>query len=444
MSISSWLMDRRDAALMTIMPIFWQDSKEWRFEDGALVHRTGGFFSVRGYHLSNSHHIWNGLDFPMIDQPEIGLLGFLVAYDAKGPCWLLQAKAEPGSVDFVQIGPSVQATESNYLQRHGGKPTPYLDLLLGASSDELSVSVEQSEQGARFYNKYNRNAVRILNDFVEPAGDNWHWFSAGDLRLALGDSFTLNTDSRSVIATAPWRLLCEDAEPFSADRYSFSIAGLSPADATFFRSALRASYTCDADISTPVKALQTQSESTDALMQTRSLYDLTDWRITAASIEPITTRFGFEVRNFTVHAPFREVVQWTQPLIVSREVAKAILLVRYNLGIIEFFFRFSEEPGFVNRVQYGPSRQSEGADSLEINLLAELKRTRLILELTQSDEGGRFLSSVVRYEIRLIDCHDLPVAGQWLNMAQIEQLCRHRGALTNEARTLISILLAFA
>ena len=40
--------------------------------------------------------------------------------------YLLQAKAEPGNINKIQISPTVQATKSNYTRVHGGKEIPYL------------------------------------------------------------------------------------------------------------------------------------------------------------------------------------------------------------------------------------------------------------------------------------------------------------------------------
>ena len=43
--------------------------------------------------------------------------------------YLLQSKIEPGNINGVQLSPTVQATKSNYLRKHGGKNT-VLDYLL--------------------------------------------------------------------------------------------------------------------------------------------------------------------------------------------------------------------------------------------------------------------------------------------------------------------------
>ena len=78
----------------------------------------------------------------------------------------MQAKAEPGNINTYQLSPTVQATRSNYLQLHGGKRTLYLEFFIDHSKTEVLIDQLQSEQGARFYRKRNRNIIiRIPDDY---------------------------------------------------------------------------------------------------------------------------------------------------------------------------------------------------------------------------------------------------------------------------------------
>ena len=51
----------------------------WRFNDefGDLVHKSGKFFSIRGIEFRTSGDIEQSWQQPIIDQPEIGVLGFI-------------------------------------------------------------------------------------------------------------------------------------------------------------------------------------------------------------------------------------------------------------------------------------------------------------------------------------------------------------------------------
>lgn len=73
------------------------------------------------------------------------------------------------------------------------------------------------------------------------------------------------------------------------------------------------------------------------------------------------------------------------------------------------------------------------------------------MRVLQSDEGGRFLNSVADY--RVIELPQLthvsgrdPIDpdGVWLSLSEIEALARLPATFTNEARSLVSLLLTQA
>src|SRR5262249_20588218 len=69
-----------------------------------LIHDTGGFFSVRGIRVNLDHNqTW---DQPIIDQPEVGILGILTQARGGTRHYLMQAKVEPGNVNGPQISPT--------------------------------------------------------------------------------------------------------------------------------------------------------------------------------------------------------------------------------------------------------------------------------------------------------------------------------------------------
>lgn len=113
----------------------------------------------------------------------------------------MQAKAEPGNINTFQLSPTVQATESNYERRHGGKKTPYIDYFLGQKKAQVLIDQLQSEQGARFFTKRNRNIVVRLkdNDEIELT-PNHRWLTLGQIHALLQQDNIVNMDTRSVIS----------------------------------------------------------------------------------------------------------------------------------------------------------------------------------------------------------------------------------------------------
>ena len=431
--IENWLNQRLADAGVEVAPVRWNENREWAFNAGRLSHVTGGFFSVRGTRIAGPSRqgetLWHS---PMIDQPEVGLLAFLVHQSETGPCWLLQAKAEPGATGIVQVGPSVQATRSNYLRLHGGSATAYLDLVQDRSA--LWVTrIRQSEQGNRFLSKYNLNAVRLVEFPVDPVGPDWTWAPASALREALAQDFAVNTDARSVIASTDWSLLSECGGVF-VPRHDGQ-DGL--------RHAFARSYAAKRSVAHILGALARRRRASRFHLEFCPLDTLPGWEQGADRIVPADDAGGFEVRSVSVSARCRERPAWQQPLLKSRDAQTACLYLAEIRGQVRVFLAEADEPGFGHRTQLGPSWQSDRLNPFWCEDMAG--RSRLVRTVAQSDEGGRFMDSVMHYQLCWLD--DLPdemPGGHWVNLAQLQTLCATSGIITNEGRSAVSVLLSFA
>jgi oxidase EvaA len=123
-------------------------------------------------------------------------------------------------------------------------------------------------------------------------------------------------------------------------------------------------------------------------------------------------------------------------------------------GILHLLFAARPELGFREHVQYGPALQEfpgeasidPAIESLTAMLEAALGRSELLLGAQQSDEGGRFFHSIATYGIHLLPEDAAIELGEhlaWMTLAQIEALIPRRGFFSNEARSLISMLLTY-
>lgn len=431
-ALLAWLAERRRASTLTVRPISWAECTPWRFRDGRLEHESGYFFSIAGVRAASNVPELDRLATPIINQPEVGILAFLLRERGGGYEWLMQAKAEPGTVERVQLAPSVQATESNFEQRHGGEPTRYLDLVKDMRTGGGRIAdIAQSEQGSMFLNKYNRNVAQIAD--VEADGW-WRWATSAELRDLLGRDYALNTDARSVLVSAPWRFLSATGTPFAAsgDPWQAKLAGSYGArggtDALGALESRRAGTT-----------LSIVPVALDAL----PACNISDRDIVSAVRAPALT-----ISAFHVDAPNheRETEQWNQPL-VARAAQSATLVCAVRDGVLKFFLRFSAEIGFRDhKVEFGPSLQSDAYTPSPSWLVTAAAEGATHAVIHQSDEGGRFWQCITRYAI----C-EIPEAstredegGVWVTLGDLERLAAVRGALTNEARSLVSMLLAWA
>ena len=159
--IRKWLRCISHQSQLKVTSINFQDSHEWFLNKNELVHKTKHFFKVIGVrwiHYETKKNIITVL----IDQREIGVLGFLVLKQQNTNKILIQAKVEPGNIGQAQLSPTCQATASNIETMHGGLKPPFSDIFMQSKFKVLSSTL-QSENGSNFYKKRNRNVVLITN-----------------------------------------------------------------------------------------------------------------------------------------------------------------------------------------------------------------------------------------------------------------------------------------
>ena len=175
--------------------------KGWNFCDDRLRHDSGKFFSIDGIRVNTNYRSTNEWDQPIINQPEIGFLGFIVKKFHGVIHFLMQAKIEPGNLNVVQLSPTLQATRSNYTRVHGGKSPNYLEYFNGEKDVTVLVDQLQSEQGARFLHKRNRNIIVEIDEREEfKVQKGFIWVSLGQIKELLRYPNVVNMDSRTVIS----------------------------------------------------------------------------------------------------------------------------------------------------------------------------------------------------------------------------------------------------
>ena len=183
-----------------IKRILFSECCNWKIKK-EIYHETKRYFSIIGLKKEESETI-------LIRQEEIGILGVISYSDKNENFFLILLKEEPGNIPLSQWAPTVQATKSNYEQVHGGKATPYLDVFM----NESDVDILASEQGDKFYNKFNRNTIRFTPQMLVPFNDAYKWVSTKELKENLRKNYYINTDLRSVIATSKWTFYADYEE----------------------------------------------------------------------------------------------------------------------------------------------------------------------------------------------------------------------------------------
>ena len=435
-----WLAAMNERTFMSVERVALKDLRGWEQEPvtGNLRHESGKFFTVESLAVDFPAGFVAHWSQPIINQREVGILGILVKrIDGVLHC-LMQAKREPGNQNGIQLAPTVQATRSNYTRVHKGRPVPYLDYFLNPVGHRVLTDVRQSEQGAWFYQKRNRNMVVEVGDEV-PVLDGFCWLTMGQLHRLLSVPDLVGMDARTVLACLPlgghgWGATLPFEDEFGAALARSCDPGSGSAR----------SFT---DILSWVTEMRSRTEIRAVL---GPLNAAEGWLHTEGRISHDSGRF-FDVIGVRVQAGGREVGQWMQPMIQPCGTGVVAFLVRPINGVLHMLVSARPEPGFADVIELAPTVQClpGNYDHLPAErrppfltevLAADPGRVRF--DAVLSEEGGRFYHARNRYLIVETDAPIDPDRDDycWLTLAQLTELLQHSFYLNVQARSLIACL----
>ncbi|MFE1174096.1 NDP-hexose 2,3-dehydratase family protein [Streptomyces sp. NPDC058773] len=433
-----WWAERHRNGHFRVERLAFRDLDSWSFEPGTgnLAHASGRFFTIEGLQVRE-----NGLDTwsqPIINQPEIGILGIVVKeFDGVLHC-LMQAKMEPGNINTLQLSPTVQATRSNYTQVHRGMSTRYLEHFTGPGRGRVLVDVLQSEQGAWFWRKRNRNMVVLVTGEV-PVHEDYCWLSLSQIRQLHHVDNLVNMDARTVLACLSG-LLPEEAPPPAADAFRDALLR----SCRYREDGNGARHTSGEILSWFTEA-KTRCDWTARLTP---LADVSGWARDDEEIADAHQRH-FRIIAIGVEAGTREVQRWTQPLLLPRGEGRAVFLVRPFDGVLHVLVHARQQYGLMDLVEMAPTvLLPPGAGVTAVRerwlrgALASGKGT-VRYDQVLSEEGGRFYNALTRYQIIEVGeeyATDPPPDYCWMTVRQLSALLRHGHYLTIEARSLLACL----
>ncbi|ATY12050.1 NDP-hexose 2,3-dehydratase [Amycolatopsis sp. AA4] len=425
----AWWAQRCAANRIDVAEAALDDLAGWEFEPdtGNLTHVSGRFFSVAGLEGVRGGEVVTRQ--PVICQPEIGILGILVAEHRGVTYCLLQAKAEPGNCNGVQLSPTVQATRSNYTQVHGGRRPPYLEHFAGVATRRIRADAIQSEQGCWFWHKSNRNMIVRAEEPVA-AEPNFAWLPLRLVRALLTVPNLVNMDTRTVLSGMP-----ADVPEIRAERA-----------ADPFRAALLRSWRGTQALHTERAVLSwfaSAKAECDEHARTIPLNAVDGWLRGRHEIVD-RERSRFRVVGVRVRAADREVARWAQPMLEPYGTGVATLLVRVFDGVAHLLFQAKPEFGLLDRVELAPTVQA-----LATEPIPDAERSwwpghgTVRFDTVLSEEGGRFRNALTRYRIVEVGPEVALTPSprhRWLAMHQVSALIRHGHYFNVEARTLVSCL----
>jgi oxidase EvaA len=200
--VQSWLNHAKGRATLRaeLMPL--PHMKRWHRTDREIVHENGGYFKVIAASVQATNREVSSWTQPLIAPCGLGVVAFLACRVNGMLEVLVQARAEAGTQDVVELGPTVQCIPDNYQDLPEHLRPPYLHLLLGAAPEQVRYDVVLSEEGGRFCHAENRYMVVEVSADVRaaPVPHNFRWATLGQLAALIPHSHYLNVEARSLLA----------------------------------------------------------------------------------------------------------------------------------------------------------------------------------------------------------------------------------------------------
>ncbi|WP_394752345.1 NDP-hexose 2,3-dehydratase family protein [Crenothrix sp.] len=448
--VVDWIKEQNEAVSLKIEKVDFTDLEQWNFDSlaGSLRHESGRFFSIDGIRTKTN---WGGVpewDQPIINQPEVGYLGFITKEIDGILHFLTQAKIEPGNVNYVQLSPTLQATRSNYSQVHKGKKPAYLEYFQLAESSQILLDQLQSEQGARFLKKRNRNII-ILVDVDIPVYENFIWLTLGQLKSLMQYDNMVNMDTRTVISGISYGSLNAEIIDF----FNFLEQKKSDTLNTLKKAFLKSVLIED-------RAINSLEKIITFLTYLKSIYDLevtktplsklVDWEITESDIHHKDNKF-FKIIAVNVEIGNREVVKWSQPMVEPSQEGLCAFVCKEINGLLHFAVQAKLECGNHDIIEFAPTVQCltgnyrytlEGSlPFLEFVLSAPSQS--IYFDTLQSEEGGRFFREQNRNMIVIAGDEvtiDLPPNFIWMTLNQLNTFLMFNNYLNIQARSLIAAI----
>ncbi len=438
--LKAWIDSLNQTTKLAITATSVDEDSFWFYDDykGEILNRKRSFFSIIGLrYFCNEEFV---SEQPIILQKEIGYLGIIVKEFDGVLHFLMQAKIEPGNVNFVQLSPTIQATKSNFTRAHGGRLPYYFELFENASESGIVLYDQiQSEQGSRFYGKRNRNILLLMEGDV-PEHPNYQWMTLGQIKAFMNIPNLVNMDTRTVLSGIPLAMFEYSEEEKKAAKSFFTDAALYR---SLFETNPQDSYT------EALAALNNYKMFTEVERTVVPLRQLVDWKVDDYGVT-CKQDADFSIQYYNVQIEGREVAHWLQPLLKAESEALFALVTKVENGIRKFLITVDPEIGCMDKAELGPSLRVNNTKKEPKNSpLYDLVKTHMesgvgiLKNVIMSEEGGRFYREQNRnviLEIAPEELKTLPDRALWVDYSGLNSMVQANNLLNIQLRNLLSLL----
>lgn len=427
----NWIKNIRNEVNVEIEKVDFKELEKWKCDENQIRHISEKFFSIIGVDVSNE---FKGLYWqqPIINQPEIGILGIIASKIDGVLKFLLQAKIEPGNINIVQLSPTLQATKSNFTRVHKGLKPNYLDYFTKIKNNEVIIDQLHSEQGSRFLRKRNRNIIIYKNSVKKKS--NYCWLSLGQIQKLMQLDNVVNMDTRTVISCLNRFYSNKSFINLDRGKYSNSIIKSFKSNINKIEYILKATTSIKFNNQNEVKIIP--------------LSQISNWKYLKNEIIHDDNKY-FKVIATKIKISSREVVDWFQPMIQPLNIGFCGLIMKEIDGVLMVLVNSKVECGNLDILEFGPTLQT--SRSLENSLIKENKLFKYFLSneadiihsSIQSEEGGRFYHEQnLNKIIKIKDSENIDFGDEmmWLTLGQISFLNMFSNKINIQLRNLLSLI----
>ncbi len=436
--IREWISRRNKEVRVNVEQIPFAEMEHWyQDKDGSLHHETGKFFSIEGIRVQTDYPSPCEWKQPIINQPEIGYLGILTKEIDGVLYFLMQAKIEPGNVNHLQLSPTLQATKSNYTQVHGGRKAAYLEYFQNAKPHQIILDQLQSEQGARFLRKRNRNIIIKVDEDV-PVLEDFCWLTFGQIKALIQEDNLVNMDTRTVISGIDF------TEYIHSDK---DLEGMSVFGRDMVASSkLRNGHSSMHEVLSWFTNLKS---GYDLTVSETPLNQIAEWECKADEIVRKDKQY-FRILGVRVSIDNREVRSWCQPLVQPMQEGICAFVVKKINGIYHFLVQAKMECGNRDVFELAPTVQCMTGSIYDgtprppfTDYVLNAQKEQIVFDTRQSEEGGRFYQEQNRNMLVIADEdfeETLPSTYCWMTLGQINNFLLYNNYINIQARSLIAAI----
>lgn len=406
--LNKWIENQKIKNKMTISKLNIMDILDWKIDNKKIHNENRSFFSIVPFKFSDSKR---GEWFqPLIIQKEVGILGILKKQYKSVDYYLLQAKVEPGNINGIQLSPTVQATKSNYLRKHGGKKTNYLDFFIKKKKQLTTISnLKLSEQGTRYLDKSNKNILIDVKNAKIKKLKNYIWVTKKNLDFLLNKKNLLNMDTISVLSSSVKKNEIDNP----INKHFIILNNLND---------FKKRFTINKNII--------------------SFNNLGNWKIFKDKISDTKNKF-FSILFLKIKTNSREVKEWSQPIISDHHISCNVFLVKNVNNTIHYLLQTTLEPGFTYpkfTSTISIKNYNSKKDNSKIKFFNFFKKKKKMINFINSDEGGRFYKNETHNSICFLRSKDKLALKKyfiWVSHNQVVDLI-NKNLLSIEARNLFA------